>query len=82
MEFPFIPDEEHPEEEKEVGRVGGLEVEVEFGIHELDKVVEGQKLSTHAGLVAEEVSFLRRISWIRGHESRIPRSKTHHSFHK
>lgn len=44
----LVPDKKHAEEEKEVGRVGGLEVEVEGGIHELNEMVEGKKLCAHA----------------------------------
>lgn len=60
MKFALVPDEQHAEEEEEVGGVCGLEVEVEGGVHELDEVVEGEELGAHAGLVAEEVTFLLR----------------------
>lgn len=40
FELALVPDEEHAKEEEEVGRVGGLEVEVEFRVHELDEVVK------------------------------------------
>ncbi len=33
-------------------------MKVERGIHELDEVIEGEKLCPHAGLIAEEVAFL------------------------
>ena len=58
LEFTLVPDEQHAEEEEEVGRVGGLEVQVELGVHELDKVVKGEELGTHTGLIAEEVALL------------------------
>lgn len=58
FEFPLVPDEQHTEEEEEVGGVGGLKVQVELWVHELDEMIEGQELGAHAGLVAEEVSFL------------------------
>jgi len=58
LKFALVPDEQHAEEEKKVGGVGGLEVEVEGGVHELDEVVEREKLGAHAGLVAEEVALL------------------------
>lgn len=58
LELALVPDEEHAEEEEEVGGVCFLEVEVEGGVHELDEVVEGEELSAHAGLVAEEVALL------------------------
>lgn len=58
MEFALVPDEQHAEEEEEVGGVCFLEVEVEGWVHELDEVVEGEELSTHAGLITEEVALL------------------------
>lgn len=33
-------------------------MEVEGGIHELDKMVESKELGAHARLVTEEVAFL------------------------
>ena len=58
FEFALVPNEQHSEEKEEVCRVGGLEVQVKLGIHELDKVVECRELLAHAGLVAEEVPLL------------------------
>ena len=42
VEFTFIPNKEHPEEEEKVGRVGRLKVKVESRVHELDQVIQGQ----------------------------------------
>ena len=58
FKFAFVPNKKHAKEEEKVGGVGRLEVQIEFGIHELNEVVEGKELGTHAGLVAEEVPFL------------------------
>lgn len=33
-------------------------MEVERGIQQLDEMIEGEKLRSHAGLVTEEVAFL------------------------
>lgn len=35
-------------------------MKIKSWIHKLDKMVKGQKLRSHAGLIAEEVSFLER----------------------
>lgn len=48
----FIPYEQHAEEEEKVGRIGFLEVEIEFWVHELDEVVKSEELVSHARLVA------------------------------
>lgn len=58
FEFALVPYDQHAEEEEKVCAVGRLEVQVELGVHELDEVVNGEELSAHAGLVAEEVLFL------------------------
>ena len=58
FKFAFVPDEQHAEEEEKIRRIGFLEVEIEGGVHELDEVIEGEKLGSHAGLVAEEVALL------------------------
>ena len=55
LELALVPDEQHAEEEEEVGRVGGLEVHVELRVHELHQVVQGEQLRAHPGLVAQEV---------------------------
>ena len=60
FKFTLVPDEQHAEEEEEVGRVCGLEVKIKGWIHELNEVVKSQKLGSHAGLIAEEISFLER----------------------
>lgn len=39
-------------------------MEVEFGVHELDEVIERQELGSHAGLVAEEVALLGDVSFL------------------
>lgn len=51
----LVPDEKHAEEEKEIGRVGGLEVQVEFRIEQLDKMVESSELSPHTSLVTYKI---------------------------
>ena len=56
VELALVPDEQHAEEEEEVGRVGGLEVQVELWVEELDELVERGELGAHAGLVAHEVA--------------------------
>lgn len=33
-------------------------MEIEFGVHELDEVVESEELSAHSRLITKEVSFL------------------------
>lgn len=58
-EFPLIPDEEHAEEEEEVGGVCRLQMCVQLRVHELYKMIEGDKLRAHPGLVTEKVSFLQ-----------------------
>jgi len=58
LELALVPYQQHAKEEEEVSRVSGLEVEVERGIHQLDEMIKGEELSSHAGLVTEEVSFL------------------------
>ena len=58
-ELALVPDEQHAEEEEEVGRVGGLQVQVELRVEELHELVEGGELGAHAGLVAEEIGLLR-----------------------
>ena len=35
-------------------------MKIKSWIHELDEMVKGQKLGSHAGLIAEEISFLER----------------------
>lgn len=62
FEFALVPDNQHAEEKEEVGAVGGLEVQVELGVHELNEVVDGEELGAHAGLVAEEVLFLYSLA--------------------
>lgn len=57
VELALVPDEQHAEEEEEVGAVGGLEVGVQPGVHELDEVVERAQLVPHPGLVAQEVAL-------------------------
>lgn len=42
FEFAFVPNKKHAEEEEEVRRVGGLEVQVELWVHQLDQVVQGK----------------------------------------
>lgn len=54
-ELALVPDEQHAEEEEEVGGISALEVQVKFWVHELDEVVEREKLFTHAALVTEKV---------------------------
>ena len=55
-------------------------MKIKSWIHELDEVVQGQKLGSHAGLIAEEISFLERplsaCSAIRTGE------RDYHSLHK
>lgn len=63
FELALVPDEKHAEEEEKVGAVGGLQVQVELGVHELDEVVNREELGAHAGLVAEEVLFLLLLAW-------------------
>lgn len=64
FEFALVPDKQHAKEEEKVGGVGGLEVQVEGWIHELDEMIKSKQLSTHAGLVAKEIAFLvRRQGW-------------------
>lgn len=58
FKFALVPNDQHTEEEEKVGAVGGLEVQVELRIHELDKMVDGEELGAHAGLVTEKVVFL------------------------
>ena len=58
FELALVPDQQHAEEEEEIGRVGRLQVQIEFGVHKLYEVVESEKLGAHARLVAEEITFL------------------------
>lgn len=48
-----------------------MEMEVQSGIHELDEVVEGKKLGAHAGLIAEEVTFLLIIRSVYAYMARV-----------
>ena len=48
FELALVPDEEHSEKEEKVGGVSRLKMKIEGGIHELNKMVEGQKLLAHA----------------------------------
>lgn len=56
FELALVPDEQHAEEEEEIGRVGRLEVEVEGRVEELDELVQRGQLGAHTGLVAHEVT--------------------------
>lgn len=58
LKLSLIPHQEHAEEEKEICRVGRLEMQVQLRIHELDKVVECCELLAHTRLVPQEVSLL------------------------
>lgn len=58
FKLPLVPDQQHAEKEEEVGAIGGLQVEVELGVHQLHEMVEREELGAHARLVAEEVLFL------------------------
>lgn len=40
LEFPLVPDQQHAEEEEEVGAFGRLQVKVELRVHELHEMVE------------------------------------------
>jgi hypothetical protein len=52
FELSLVPHKKHAEEEEKVGRVGGLQMEVELRVHELYKVVERRELLAHPGLVS------------------------------
>lgn len=58
LELALVPDKEHAEKEKEIGRVSGLEMEIEFGVHELHQVIERHELLAHTRLITKEVSLL------------------------
>ena len=55
-------------------------MQVKFGIHELDEVVEGEKLGVHTGLVAEKIPFLEKVSMRFVHMCDV--SSTYHTIHK
>ena len=38
-------------------------MKIESRIHELNEMVQSEKLGPHAGLVTKEISFLGEISW-------------------
>jgi hypothetical protein len=62
FEFSLVPDKEHTEEKEEVCGIGGLEMEIEFRIHNLDEMIECKKLFAHAGLIAKEIALLIIVS--------------------
>jgi hypothetical protein len=58
LKLPFVPNQQHAEEEKEIGRIGILEMKIELRIHELHQLIEGEELFSHARLVAKEIPLL------------------------
>lgn len=54
-ELPFIPNQQHPEEEEKVGRIRALEMQVKLRVHELHEMIEREKLFSHPALVPQEV---------------------------
>ena len=48
FEFTFEPDQEHSEEEKEIGGICRLKMKIKSRIHELNKVIKREQLVAHA----------------------------------
>ena len=53
-------------------------MQVQLRIHELDEVVEGEQLGAHAGLVTEEISFLRTSGLSHG----VGKGVAYHAVHE